>query len=228
MKFAALSLKQAVIAGVLVTGSVASLVLIAPNLFGGEDVGDTDVAGTQAVRPLELEPAPSPDADDETTNSAVTALPAASSSAQPDDGDAAALRGAGTGRAGGSKPPGGGTKPGTDSPRTFEIKGDVTGVLYPTVVNDLPVKIENPYSFPIEITTASVTVGTEGSCSPQHLWINGLQPSASGQISLPAGQQVPANGDVTYLVPAELKNSAGDECQNTVYSLTYAAKAGRA
>ena len=237
---AALSLKQAVIAGVLVAGSVASLVLIAPGLFGNNGADDTDVAGTETTRLDASEsasPIPSADVLDAPGGRSATA---SNSSGQPDDDDIATgdglsdstslpvLNGNGSGTAGGNKSPGGGSKPPSGSTGGFEIKGDVAGVLYPTVPSDLVVRIENPYNFAIDVVTASVTVGNAGSCSARHLWIDGQQPSGAGLVTLPAGQIVPASGEITFTVPAQLENTAGDECQRASFPLTYSARAAKA
>ena len=235
MKLATLGMKKALIAGALVTGTGAFAALAGPALLDRD--ANTNVAGTQVVAPPAVDasamPSPAPRLGEPDASTAHAATPQTTTTrtsgtrtAQPQPSPAPEQGGTvGVAPAGGSRGGNGGQKPPANSPDGFEIKGNVTGLLYPGVVNDLTVTLENPYSFAIELVSASVTVGTSGTCSGEHLWIDGTKPSSSGRVDLPTAQRVGGNGEARFTVTAELQNSAGDNCQNATFPLTYAARA---
>lgn len=249
MKLATLITKKVLVATVSVAGVGTSFVLIAPSLGISLFGDDTHVA--DSTTPQEEPPtAPSPPASRTSARASLGNSARSSGSgrnaSQPAPGSAATATGAaiapsgtanaataptGTNAIAGSNGSnaGGGSgaqpKPGDGTSQAFEIKGSVSGTLYPTVANDLVVKIENPYSFTIQTVAAAVTVGSAGSCSGEHLWINNTAPSSTGSVDLPAGQRVAAHSEVTFTVTAELQNSGGDACQNASFPLTYTGKA---
>lgn len=248
MRLATLITKKVLVATVSVAGVGTSFVLIAPSL-GISLFGDDTQVADSTVSQEEPATAPSLLVSPSTANSgfgdsavgrrssssrnasqpapAPTATPTVAPVAGTDTANTATAPTANNpgGAAGNGSKPGGGTgsqpKPGDGPSQAFEIKGSVSGTLYPTVANELTVKIENPYSFAIEIVSAEVTVGEAGTCSGRHLWINGTQPASNGSVTLPAGQRIAAKGEATYPVTAQLQNSAGDDCQGVTFPLSY-------
>jgi len=101
---------------------------------------------------------------------------------------------------------------------TFEIQGDVAG-LVPNVESSLDLTIENTTRADIMVTGLDVDVGDPvGECSADDLVV--------GEIRLPIS--VPAAGEVEVTVWVSLADDVHETCQGVRWPLVYAATAGRA
>lgn len=102
--------------------------------------------------------------------------------------------------------------------RTFDVTGTVDGLL-PTVQRDLPVLLESPYRFDVDVVTIDVDVGDPpGDCDAVDLLVSPPQVPVT----------VPARSEVTLVGSAALAADAPDACQGAVWPLTWTATATRA
>jgi hypothetical protein len=116
-------------------------------------------------------------------------------------------------------PRGGGGKPGSggDAPGTFEISGHVDD-LAPTVVRQMPLKLENAARFDIVVEGLAVAAGDAGPGCP-------ASALAVGVAEMPV--LVPARGETTVTVSVALIDDPPDACQGATFPLTYTGTAGR-
>ena len=107
-------------------------------------------------------------------------------------------------------------KPGNKSPtpesKTFEISGTVGGLLYPTVEQVLPVKIENPFNKNIGVSSVTITVGDAlPTCAAANV--------AVGEVPVPVF--IESGEDLVVDVPIIMASDAANECQGAVFPITY-------
>lgn len=238
---AALSMKQAVIAGVVAVILPASLLLIAPGLRGSL-FGTTGVAGVQetqtpapASEPVVVQrPAETTDpsrAPLETSSGTGPTIVTGTSSTPTGTGDLGGGLTRGTGgntdnTGGGSNPGGGNTGGGTAKNGTFEIKGNAGG-LYPGAQLSLELKLENASNTAIRITSLQVAAAhsDRAGCDKANLvtptFVDDPQSSSDDIV-------VPRNGEATTTVTIGMVANPSNSCQNATWDLTYTGQAVKA
>jgi hypothetical protein len=104
--------------------------------------------------------------------------------------------------------------------KTFGVSVGSTGLLYPSVVRDLPVTFSNPNSFAIKVTSYSVSVAVPSSATGC--------PASSLQV--PAGPvavnlEMAKKGQANTTIPVKLGADAPEGCQDVPFSITVNASA---
>lgn len=115
---------------------------------------------------------------------------------------------AASGKPGGGKPAG----------NTFEISGTIDGYLYPGVDRVLPVRIENPFKFDVEVIEVTITVeDASPSCTAENVTV--------GQVPVPV--LIESGEDLDVEVPIEMVADAANDCQGAVFPILYQGVATR-
>ncbi len=114
-------------------------------------------------------------------------------------------------------PPDSGRAEARPTVHTFEIQGDVAG-LVPNVESNLDLTIENTTKADISVTGLDVDVGDPvGDCSADDLVV--------GEIQVPIS--VPKAGEVEITVRVRLADDVDETCQGVRWPLVYTATARR-
>jgi hypothetical protein len=105
--------------------------------------------------------------------------------------------------------------------KTFGVSVGSTGLLYPSVVRNLPVTFSNPNSFDIKVTSYRVSVAVPASsatgCPASSLNV----PPGTVAVDVPMAKK----GTASMSFPVSLGADAPEGCQNVPFSITVNASA---